>query len=133
MKEDKTNLPIILLSALLIAVVLGAIVFAIAKGKNKTPNNKPTVTDSNLIFYYSNSCPHCKNVEKYFDENGIRTKVAFIEKEVSTSQKNANELYDRAKTCNIAPEKVGVPLLWDDGKCVTGDDPIIEYFKEKTK
>lgn len=84
-----------------------------------------------IIFYYSLTCPHCKNVEKYVVDNNVKAKVDFIEKEISENKKNAADFLDKAAKCNIKPEDAGVPLLWDGSTCIVGDQPIINYFFTK--
>ena len=108
-----------------------------AGGKNNSEEQTgetDNITDKNIILYYSESCPHCKNVEKYIEENGIKGKVAFIEKEVAKNSQNAEEMFGKAKACNIPAKTVGIPFLWDGengNKCLMGDIDIIQYFKTK--
>ena len=81
-----------------------------------------------VIFYYSATCPHCKNVEKYIEDNKIRDKVKFEEKEVSQNKDNAAQFYDKVQKCKLPAEEQGVPLLWDGSTCIVGDEKIISYF-----
>ena len=91
-----------------------------------------TIQDNSLIiFFYSDICPHCKNVEKYFQDNNVRSKINFEEKEVYNNTNNASLLADKAKICGIKENEIGVPLLWADGKCYVGDEEIIKFFNEK--
>ena len=100
-----------------------------------SPNaaSKTTSNDNGIVLYYSDSCPHCKNVEAFLAQENVRQKVTFAEKEVSKDQKNANELVERSIACGYPKDQIGVPMLWENGKCTVGDEPIIEYFKEKIK
>jgi glutaredoxin len=107
---------------LLVGAIFAALFLAI--GCQSSDNGK-------IIFYYSLTCPHCKNVEKYVADNNIHAKVDFIEKEVSENKKNAAELLAKAVKCGIKPEEVGVPLLWDGSSCIIGDAKIISYFFTK--
>jgi glutaredoxin len=84
-----------------------------------------------IIFYYSLTCPHCKNVEKYVADNNVKAKVDFIEKEVSENMQNATDFMNKVAKCGIKPEEAGVPLLWDGSTCLVGDEPIINYFFTK--
>lgn len=91
--------------------------------------------DSKIIFYYSLTCPHCKNVEDYVANNNVKDKINFQEKEVSENEDNAADFVDKVQKCNIKPEEAGVPLLWDGESetCLLGDEPIIGYFFQKMK
>ena len=92
----------------------------------------PAVNNEDTILFYSNQCPHCKDVENYIAENNIRTKLTFLEKEVSAKD-SADLMIARQKDCKIAQEMVGsVPFLWTKDKCYIGSDEIIQYFKDKT-
>jgi hypothetical protein len=89
--------------------------------------------DNKLIFYYGKGCPHCANVEKYFDEGGVRKKISFLEKEVYYDKNNSLELQGKAQACGIPLNDVGVPFLWDsqNSKCLVGDVEIIDFFKQQ--
>lgn len=81
-----------------------------------------------LVLFYSNSCPHCKNVEKYISENGVLDKIAIDQKEVSSGN-NYTQFVATARKCGMKGS--GVPLLWDGSKCYAGDEPIINFLKNK--
>jgi len=81
-------------------------------------------------FYYSLTCPHCKIVEEYMAANGTESKINMIKKEISEDSDNAQEFLRKAGNCGIKSEEAGVPMLWKDGKCTVGDQPIINYFKD---
>jgi glutaredoxin len=95
---------------------------------NSTQNNQ---NDSAIIFYYSNTCPHCKVVEEFLKSNNVAEKLSFQSKEVGEDANNASDLMTKAAKCNIPQEQIGVPFLWDGSKCVIGQDDIIKFFKDK--
>jgi glutaredoxin len=100
----------------IIVIFIGAIIYA---------KQQPTMT-----LFYSDSCPHCKNVEAYINENGIKDKIKFDEKEVSGSQANATILERKARQCGLdLNQGIGVPFFFDGKDCLMGDQPIIDYFK----
>ena len=112
----KKNRVLIILA--MAAIFIGAIIYA----------KKPAT--ATMILFYSDSCPHCKNVEAYIDENGIKDKIVFDKKEVSRNQANAMLLERKARQCNFDPAQgIGVPFFFDGTNCVMGDEPIIDYFK----
>jgi len=87
-----------------------------------------------LIFFYGIGCPHCANVEKFFEENKIKEKIQFEEREVYFNKDNAKLLVSIAKEkCGFKENEIGVPFLWDgeNSKCIVGDQPIIDFFKQK--
>ena len=97
----------------------------------KYNQHKIAYDNSSMIFFYGDTCPHCKNVEKYFQDNEMHSKVNFAEKEVYKNPANAKLLADKAKICGIKEDEVGVPFLWADEKCYIGDEEIIKFFNEK--
>lgn len=98
------------------AIFIGAIIYA-----KKSPE---------MILFYSDSCPHCKNVEAYINENEIKDKIKFAEKEVSNNQANAALLERKARQCNLdTTQGIGVPFFFDGKNCLMGDTPIINYLQ----
>jgi hypothetical protein len=89
-----------------------------------------------IIEFYSYDCPHCLNVENYVNKNNIKQKVQFISLEIH-KQDNSNVLLEKAAACGIPQAAIGVPFLWDPSgsststKCIIGDEPIINFFKDK--
>lgn len=58
-----------------------------------------------------------------------KDKILLDKKEVSDPA-NAALFEKKATECNIPPAEMGVPLLvTPQGKCYSGDQPIIDYFK----
>ena len=103
----------------IIVIFFGAIIYA---------KNRPA--DSVMILFYSDSCSHCKNVETYINENGIKDRLKFAEKEVSKNQANAALMERKAVQCGLdLNEGLGVPFFFDGQECLIGDEPIINYFK----
>jgi len=119
----KTKIISVVVLLLLVSLV-GLIVYK----KKHTPI---VSSDEGLILYYSSTCPHCKNVDKYLEENDSQNSLGIAQKEVSIDEANANDFFNKAKKCNISEEEAGVPMLWDGEKCTVGDQPIISYVKEK--
>jgi glutaredoxin len=131
MKLDKK----ILLPTLLFVLVFSFASWTIGAQKAKEEEAKLDIirTDTPIVFYYGKTCPHCKLVEKYIDENQIREKVKFSQKEVYGNKDNAREAVGRAEQCGIAAKDLGVPFLWDGEKCYVGDEQIIAFFKAKAQ
>lgn len=84
-----------------------------------------------MVLYYGDTCPHCKNVEEFVKENGIKEKLSFEEKEVYENQQNAVEMVKRAQdSCGLNSDTIGVPFFWTGEKCLMGDKDIIAFLKE---
>ncbi|MFA6132061.1 MAG: hypothetical protein WC702_03300 [Patescibacteria group bacterium] len=92
----------------------------------------PTLPSSGLTFFYSDTCPHCKNVEDFFAVNEVDKKINVEKLEINGSTENAKLFYNANVACGVTDQKdMGVPLLWDGSTCVNGDEPIITYFQNK--
>ena len=116
--------------SILVVAIIGILFFT----KHTKHSQQEAVQDnSSIIFFYGDTCPHCKNVEKYFQDNDVHNKIDFEEKEVYKNTDNAKLLADKAKICKIEENEIGVPFLWADGKCYVGDEEIIKFFNEKIK
>lgn len=108
-------------------IILASIVFlpAIALAQYS-----PIADDEN-VYYYSATCPHCRNVDSFFKQYGVVEKFNIVKKEVSQSPSNAKEFYDLCMAKNVPPEEMGVPYLHFEGQCLSGDAEIINFFKSK--
>jgi glutaredoxin len=109
---------------IIVIIIIGAI-FMIYK--------KPSNISSEKILFYGSTCPHCKNVEKFINDNNIKSKIAFQELEVYENIANQKILGEKAKICGMDTNNIGVPMFWDGKTCITGDQPIINYLQEQTK
>ena len=93
---------------------------------------RPTTTTpiSGYEYYWGDGCPHCKIVEEFFNTWSGKDKIKITKMEVWNNTKNAAQMNERAKACNVPRTEMGVPfLVTPDGKCLTGDQPIIEHYK----
>ncbi len=110
--------------ATLIIIVAG--VFLVSK--SGSVKNMPL--PSSYEYFWGNGCPHCANVQAFFDSWDKKDQVNINKLEVWNSPANAKLMQERAKYCGIAPSGMGVPFLFTpEGKCLSGDTPIIEFFK----
>lgn len=114
--------PLIIAVAAVLVIGLFVVLF-----KLKTP----TISNDTMVFFYSDTCPHCANVEGFFAANAVEQKTSFEKLNVHNSTENAKLFSERATQCGIAKEDLGVPLLWTGTECIGGDQPIIDYFKTK--
>jgi hypothetical protein len=77
-------------------------------------------------FFYLDTCPHCHNVDKYFQDNGIYDKYD-ITKMDAINPFNAN-LLSKFYDASGEPGKGGVPAVAFGDKFIVGDQPIIDNF-----
>lgn len=115
---------------IIIVILLGGYIFLLSKSPN-TPNSNTSPTNSDtLIYFWSITCPHCKNVADFLNTWPNTDKLKLDKKEVSENRSNSLLLTQKAAACGIPSNEVGVPLLVTlDNKCIVGDRPIIDYFK----
>jgi glutaredoxin-related protein len=94
--------------------------------------------NTDLVLFYSTSCPHCQNVEKWLQENNSDNKLKITSKEISDSS-NHDEMVNLVKqTCPEIIGKngdIGIPTAFDPAnkKCLQGDTPIIDFLSAKLK
>jgi len=126
----KKSTTITILIVVIIIIIIGAFFYF------KMQNDKKLLASiqDKTIFFYGDGCPHCANVEKFFQDNNVESKIQFEKMEVFNNRSNSS-LMDlvAAKKCNISSGELGVPFLWDgpDSKCLLGDQDIINFFKQK--
>ncbi|MDD2680570.1 MAG: hypothetical protein PHE20_00530 [Patescibacteria group bacterium] len=123
MNKNKTR--ITALAVIVILIITIAVVIS-TRQQDESVNNPQ---ESEMILFYSLSCPHCQNVSDHIRENNIKDKYSFNELEISENQKNSAELVKKAKECNYNTEALGVPFLWTGDSCLMGDVSIIEFFQ----
>jgi hypothetical protein len=87
---------------------------------------------SEMILFFGDTCPHCKNVDEYITTNNIKSRLNFQELEVYNNKTNAALLSAKAKDCGLdISQGVGVPFFFDGQNCILGDQPIIDFLKTK--
>jgi len=123
---NKAQKTMIIFFVLVILVVASLYLISVIKTKN------PTMLTGNII-YYSEKCPHCKNVEAFIEENEIDSKINITRKEIINNLTNKAEFTKVIEYCKINPEEAGVPFIYisEENKCIMGDADIINFLKEK--
>ena len=100
-----------------IIVILGFVSLIVA---GSSPSNA-----SALTYYYGITCPYCREVEKYIEENKLDSLLPLEKKEVYENRRNQLELQRAARKCGLDIESVGVPFLVSEDKCIEGYGNII--------
>ena len=107
----------------------------------KKDSNTPTTSTVSQItqappihwYFWGDGCPHCKKVQDFMDSWENKDKFQLEKFETWYNKENAQKMAAVASFCQLPKEQTGVPLLFiTDGKCIIGDEPIIEYLKGLT-
>lgn len=127
-----------------VIVTIGVLFFKSSKSKTadssgSTSSKTSSITDDIIVenpiatLYFGSGCPHCKNLEKWLEENKVAEKVKYSRKEVWDNKVNQAELNKKADICGLKSDEVGVPFLFDNvtSKCLSGETDIENYFKGK--
>ena len=116
---------------ILLGIAVVAMVGLSAWGMMSSGSGADTlVSGTDDVLYFGAECPHCKDVEKFLQENAVRDMVRFSEKEVWHNKRNAAEMEKRAQACALDVQKIGVPFLWMGGKCFVGYPDVVKAFRE---
>jgi glutaredoxin len=123
----------VIVSTVLFLIAFGGSIAVLAENveRNHAGPDQKTNEATNIILFYGNGCSHCARVEQFVQENNIQSKVPFEQKEVYYNQQNAGELALKAAACGMPTDSIGVPFLWNGENCIIGDQPIIDFFKQK--
>lgn len=79
------------------------------------------------IYFYSDACPHCVRVDRYFTDGGIYAKYE-IQKVQADTPENFDKLNQFFKVFGVPSDKRGYPVIFFDAKMIIGDQPIIDNF-----
>jgi hypothetical protein len=129
------KVPIIIVGVI---VIIGALFFAFVKF-NTAPFGPTAPLPEGIVLFFGQDCPHCQNVEKFIADNAISQKVQFSNLEIPFNGKtspeletNANTLVSAAQSCKLnISNGVNIPFLWDGKNCFVGEEPVINFFKDK--
>ncbi len=122
--------------SILVVVVVGVIAFVVWGVSAPSVVAPEKVAEGNssssIVLFYGEECSHCKDLEKFLQENSIDSKVAFERLEVWHNDANARQMERRAKECGIEKDALGVPFLWAEGKCLIGGPDAKKFFQERS-
>lgn len=85
--------------------------------------------NSKIYFFYGIGCPHCAQVEKFFEDEKLFEIYSIDKREIYFNRDNAilfNDILDRL---NISSDERGVPTVVIENKALVGDKLIMENFK----
>jgi thiol-disulfide isomerase/thioredoxin len=122
----KDKFPLIIGAITLILIIGGIFTFSNNSQSSPTP---PVATDS-YLYFWGEGCPHCKNVADFLETWDGKDKIKLDKREVWYNRDNAKLMQEKSKICNLKQSEMGVPLMiTPDGKCLIGDEPIINLLK----
>ncbi len=121
----------ILLASFVFLIVLFVLFFLSLFNNNEEKTSIPVDLGKEIIIFSGDTCPDCHIVEAYIVKNQIDKKLNINIKEVYNDISNAYLYEDKFRRCNPQPEIEVVPMLWEDGFCLTGPDQIIPYLNSK--
>lgn len=113
--------------ALGLVVLIGALIWWGVYEDQSKPSLDQTVT----TYFYGETCPHCRDVQKFLDENDIASKFSFVKREVWSDQSNTRLMREAAGICALDTTKIAVPFVFSEGKCLVGTPDVIGFFKQK--
>lgn len=122
---NKAGLLIIIFSFLILGG--GAYFFT----RSSKPVEIPQKEANSYEYFWGNGCPHCAVVAEFFNSSDKDEKIKLVKYEVWYDRTNAKIMEDRFSKCDPKPQgAMAVPfMVTPDGKCLVGDQPIIELFK----
>jgi glutaredoxin len=117
---------LLIIAAATVIITIVGVVF-LNKG-NQVKETPPPATS--YEYFWSETCPHCAKVAEFLDSWDKKDKLELNKMEVNQNPDSAQLLVQRAVSCGIKQNEIGVPFLFTpDNQCIVGDTPIIEFFK----
>lgn len=89
----------------------------------------PSFAKEQVTLFWGVTCPYCHTVKEKIAEEKITEKVEIEEIELQQNKENLPKFQEKIKECNIDPQQAGIPMLFADGKCYQGVDPIMEKLR----
>jgi len=126
---NKTGITIFILVT--IGTLLGIIVFESNRTKGLSKSLDELLNSKDIVYFYGDTCPKCKDLQDFIDKNKIEEKVKIIRKEVYSNQANALIFSKVTEKCNVPSSEVGVPFVYFEGKCLIGEPDIKTLLSEK--
>ncbi len=87
--------------------------------------------DDAVLLFYGYSCPHCKNVEKFIDENGLNSKMNIVSLEVMNNSGNLAQMRNYAAKCGLKGGTLSVPFIVAQGRCYEGEENALKFLKTR--
>lgn len=91
-------------------------------------SNVKAQENNTIYFFYGSGCPHCVNVEEYFEKSKIPDSYPIVYKEIYFNRENSNLYNMILDSLDYPVDKRGVPLVVMGETVLVGDKVIIERF-----
>jgi cytochrome c biogenesis protein CcdA/glutaredoxin len=104
-------------------VSLGFVVNVSAQSISQQDNSEKTV-----IYFHGDGCPHCANVDEWFEQENIFESYPVDDREVYNNRDNALYYNEVLSSLGVPLSERGVPALVVGDKLIVGDKPIIDNF-----
>lgn len=109
-------------------IIVGGI-FIFSK-KSSSEENTPPPNPVSYEFFGGQGCPHCGHVEEFLSTWENKDRIEIEKKDVYNNPTNAQLMRQRANSCGLPFNQIGVPFLFTpEGECIIGDTPIINFFE----
>ncbi|MFA5878425.1 MAG: glutaredoxin domain-containing protein [Candidatus Staskawiczbacteria bacterium] len=118
---------------ILIAIIAVVAVVIIAIAVFFLYQQSAALPESGIVLFSNAVCPHCQNVAKYIQDNGVEKKINFKKVEIGDDQEAINSLIEKAKACNLDTSNISIPFLWDGTNCIQGETEIVNFFDLKMR
>jgi len=129
-----------MIKKIITVLVVVAILFAFYKITSQKPASITDIPipDSNLVLFYGDTCPHCKDVDEFISQNKIEEKIKINKFEVYNNKLNASLMTQMVKdNCldKLDPQGLPVPFLINSSEkdCFIGTTDITNHLTEKAK
>lgn len=86
-------------------------------------------TEYDAVIYYTLTCPVCREVDAWIEENQVENWLDIDHREVGRNQANSAELANVAQQCGLDPARIGVPFMHSSGECFVGREPVINHLE----
>lgn len=112
------------------AIILLSPVFLFVQAEN--PAETKTFK-TNLIYFYSNTCSHCRRVKPLINdlEKRYEERINFKRYEISESEIDRTLFYKFLDAYGIPTGQGGVPAIFIGEVSIVGDEPIKQYLEGK--
>lgn len=91
-------------------------------------NIQPTYAQtSNPILYWSQSCRYCLEVKEKIKQEGLDKKLEISHSNVNENEQNSKDFREKLSICKI--DNSGIPMLFVDGKCYQGVNPVMNQLR----
>jgi len=117
----------------IIASLIGFLFLVYTFTNRPQPKINVTFNQKATTYFYGTTCPNCKQLNAWIEENDIEKKVKYVKREVYYNRENAAMLEQAALVCQIPNNEIGVPLIFHKGKCYLGVPDAQKILTELSK